>query len=32
MAAAIEAGRANRAPGIDEIIGLLATPEREPAA
>jgi hypothetical protein len=29
---AIEAGLANRVCGIDEIIGLLATPEREPAA
>jgi hypothetical protein len=32
MATAIEAGLANRVCGIDEIIGLLATPEREPAA
>jgi hypothetical protein len=32
MATAIEAGLANRVCGIAEIIGLLATPEREPAA
>jgi hypothetical protein len=32
MATAIEAGLANRVCGIDEIIGLLTTPEREPAA
>jgi hypothetical protein len=31
MASAIEAGVANRVCGTDEIIGLLATPEREPA-